>query len=68
VKLEQGDVFQYAGTMYAFDNNTSRGIPTPEIFTACGFAYDQVKVVEQSDFDQIPAGTVIDSPAACPEK
>lgn len=68
VPLEQGDVFQYAGTMYALDNNTGRGIPTPEIFAACGFSYGGVKVIEQADFDQIPAGTVIASASDCPER
>lgn len=67
VKLEQGDIFQYAGTMYAYDNNTSRGIPTPEVFAACGFSYGGVKVIEQADFDQIPAGILV-SATECPTK
>lgn len=67
VVLSQGDVFQFETTFYVYAEGTSRGIPTSEIFTGCGYSWDNVKVIQKADFDLIPQGPVLADTTDCPK-
>lgn len=67
VEVNEGDLIKYENTTYVYSLGTKRGIPTAEIFEGCGYKWEEVRLLEKSDFDQIPEGPLLAEISNCPK-
>lgn len=67
VEVNEGDLIKYETTTYVYSLGTKRGITTAEVFEGCGYDWANVRLLEKSDFDQIPEGPVLNDATNCPK-
>lgn len=68
VEVNEGDLIKYDTTTYVYSLGTKRGITTAEVFEGCGYKWEEVRLLEKADFDQIPEGPVLNDTTNCPQK
>lgn len=68
VQLKDGDLIQYGTTIFVFAGGEVHGITTPDVLTGCNYDASTVKVVEQTEFDQLTQGEIVNTTANCPGK
>ncbi len=67
VEVNEGDLIKYDTTTYVYSLGTKRGITTAEVFEGCEYKWEEVRLLEKSDFDQIPEGPVLNDTTNCPK-
>lgn len=68
VDLKDGDLIKYETTTYVYSEGTKRGITTAAVFEGCGYKWEEVRLLDKADFDQIPEGPVLNEAKNCPGK
>lgn len=65
--LAEGSVIQYGTTTYVYSEGVKRGITTPEVFEGCGYKWEDVRLLTQTEFETIPDGEVVSQVSDCPQ-
>ena len=59
VGFANGALISYGGGVYFIENSLKRGIPSPAIFNARGFRWDNVIAVSEDEFNSNPMGQAL---------
>jgi hypothetical protein len=59
VGFGNGSLISYAGGVFLIENGVKRGIPSPAIFNARGFRWNNVMAVSEDEFNSNPMGQAL---------